>query len=102
MNAPPPFSAAVPGNRRKLPSPTADPAAATGNPARSGHRAETVLILEDDGAAVEVEQTLLLELRERERDGLARRADQVRHLLMGDLEPDLHAVFTLDAVLLAQ
>src|ERR1043165_2819322 len=116
MNAPPPFAAAVPGKRRKLPSPTAEPATARMTPsllphcsrfasltcARSGHRTEAVLILQHDGAAVEIEQTLLLELRQRERDGLARGPDQVRHLLMRDLEPDLHAVLALDAVLLAE
>src|SRR5687767_12047418 len=118
MNAPPPCCAAVPGKRRKLPSPTAEPATARITPsrvpqrsppscwsatrARSGHRAEAVVILEHDGAPVEIEQTLLLELRERERDGLAGRADQIRHLLMGDLEPDLHAVLALHAVLFAE
>ena len=37
MNAPPPFCAAVPGNRRKLPSPTAEPATARITPIREPH-----------------------------------------------------------------
>jgi C4-dicarboxylate-specific signal transduction histidine kinase len=60
------------------------------------------MVLEHDRAAVEIQQALLLELGQRQRDRLSRRADQVRHLLMGDLQADLGAVLAVDAVLLAE
>ena len=61
---------------------------------RSGGRsalregAQAFEVREDHAAALGLDQALALELRQRQRHGLARRADQVRHLLVRDLEAD--------------
>ncbi len=51
-------------------------------------RAQAFGVREDHLAALGLDQALALELRQRQRHGLARRADQVRHLLVRDLEAD--------------
>src|SRR5258706_449283 len=83
-----------PACTRKKPvhAPNRDVAALVQRPQRLGIR-------DDDLAAFGLDQALALELRQRERHGLARRADQVRELLMRDLERDQGAARVVDAVL---
>src|SRR5688500_3760801 len=65
-------------------------------------RAQGFGIRDDDLAALGLDQPLALVLRQRERHGLARGADQVRELLMRDLERDERAARIVDAVLAAE
>src|SRR4029078_6411534 len=63
---------------------------------------EAFEVRQNHAAAFRVDQALAFELRQRQRDGLARRTDQVRHLLVRDLEAADRAAFVRHAVLLTE